>query len=257
MPKLIPNGPDIPSLLLQKEENGEVVFFCGAGISLYTGLPDFETLVKMIYAELRQSPDKEEARLLGTRSFDEVLGRLEKRLSDGVLRSAVAQIFASQPTPDSLALHEALLRLSRDSSELHLITTNFDSNFAIAVANYAPEVHVDSRQPDLTDWNNETSLVLVELILHTGNSFPSAVDWALNYLRSSKRHEICHIRYHKRAWESHSSAVLKLLNRIVPATDIDPFDSHALLAILESLKTMDSNITQSREFISLERTAYS
>ena len=31
--QFVPNGPDIPEALLQAHEEGDVVFFCGAGIS--------------------------------------------------------------------------------------------------------------------------------------------------------------------------------------------------------------------------------
>ena len=37
--QFIENGPDIPEALLQAQEEGRVVFFCGAGISYPAGLP--------------------------------------------------------------------------------------------------------------------------------------------------------------------------------------------------------------------------
>ena len=39
------NGPDIPERLLQEHDEGEVVFFCGAGISYPAGLLGFKGLV--------------------------------------------------------------------------------------------------------------------------------------------------------------------------------------------------------------------
>ena len=43
------NGPDIPERLLQAHEEGDVVFFCGAGISYPAGLPGFKELVEKLY----------------------------------------------------------------------------------------------------------------------------------------------------------------------------------------------------------------
>ena len=51
------DGPDIPERLLQAHEDGHVVFFCGAGISRPTGLPEFEGLVKQLYDRLAPVPD--------------------------------------------------------------------------------------------------------------------------------------------------------------------------------------------------------
>ena len=44
----IPNGPQIPDELIQAHQDGHVVFFCGSGISIPTGLPNFCGLVKQI-----------------------------------------------------------------------------------------------------------------------------------------------------------------------------------------------------------------
>jgi hypothetical protein len=48
MPAFATNGPDIPERLLQAHEEGQVIFFCGAGISYPAGLPGFCGLVDRI-----------------------------------------------------------------------------------------------------------------------------------------------------------------------------------------------------------------
>lgn len=54
--QFVTNGPDIPDSLLQAHEEGRVVFFCGAGISVPAKLPDFKELVEEIFK--RTSPLK-------------------------------------------------------------------------------------------------------------------------------------------------------------------------------------------------------
>ena len=53
--QFITNGPEIPDSLLHAHEEGQVVFFCGAGISYPAGLPGYEGLVKEIYKRLGTS----------------------------------------------------------------------------------------------------------------------------------------------------------------------------------------------------------
>ncbi len=51
MPELVAGGPAIPVRLLNELDNGKVVFFCGAGVSMGPGsdLPDFADLVQHVY----------------------------------------------------------------------------------------------------------------------------------------------------------------------------------------------------------------
>ena len=41
-------GPNIPDLLLERRDRGQVVFLCGAGVSLSAGMPDFYNLAKYV-----------------------------------------------------------------------------------------------------------------------------------------------------------------------------------------------------------------
>ncbi len=47
--QLIANGPDLTEALLRAHEDGNVVFFTGAGISMPAGLPGFKSLVDGLY----------------------------------------------------------------------------------------------------------------------------------------------------------------------------------------------------------------
>jgi hypothetical protein len=45
-------GPSIPNSLVEARNNGNVVFFCGAGVSMTTGLPSFLRSTEQIVDEL-------------------------------------------------------------------------------------------------------------------------------------------------------------------------------------------------------------
>jgi hypothetical protein len=131
--QFIPNGPDIPDALLKAHEEGQVVFFCGAGISYPAGLPGFQGLVDKIYEQVgsNQTPIEQEA--YNRNEFDATLDLLERRLPGQRLtvRSALKKIL--QPKlrrKGATDTHSALLQLSHTREGiLRLVTTNFDHVF--------------------------------------------------------------------------------------------------------------------------------
>ena len=158
MPRLIPDGPDIPGELIQNQEAGEMVFFCGAGISVPAGLPSFPRLVQQLYDVLYTSPSLGEQRKIEQGDFAEVLGALEKRVTNGAMRSEVVRLLSATPKQGSLRLHRALLRVSRNPSGMHLVTTNYDDNFARANGPDHLHFHVGPSVPDLDNWNSVAHL---------------------------------------------------------------------------------------------------
>ena len=81
--RFIKDGPDVPERLVQAQEDGKVVFFCGAGISYLAGLPLFDGLVKKIYDELGEFLDPVEQTAFDESRFDTVIYLLERRISNG------------------------------------------------------------------------------------------------------------------------------------------------------------------------------
>lgn len=158
MPRLIPDGPDIPGELIRKQQAGEMVFFCGAGISVPTGLPSFPALVRCLYASLHLSPSSNETKLIQQERFDEALDLLENRVADSAMRSEVVRLLSVPPDPGSLRLHEALLQVSRNPSGIHLVTTNYDDNFARANGPGSLDFHARPPLPDLGDWDSVVHL---------------------------------------------------------------------------------------------------
>ena len=134
--QFVPNGPDIPDVLLQAHEEGRVVFFCGAGISYPAGLMDFKGLVKKIYEINGTDVTDIEREARDRGQFDSTLDLLEQRLPGQ--RLAVRRALAQALTPKlrrrgSTETHAALLRLARNrEGVLRLVTTNFDRVFHAA-----------------------------------------------------------------------------------------------------------------------------
>ena len=146
MPVFVTNGPDIPERLLQAHEDGRVVFFCGAGISIPAGLPNFQNLVNRIYEELdttwTQYPIEERAYNDG--QYDTVLAQLERRHPGQ--RRAVRKALANVLKPKwrkkgATTTHQALLQLATDhKGKVRLVTTNFDRIFQSIITRHKAEI---------------------------------------------------------------------------------------------------------------------
>lgn len=135
-----------------------MVFFCGAGISVPSGLPSFPRLVQRLYESLNVSPADRETALIAQNKFDEALDLLEGRVTRNALRSEVVRLLSVPPKPGSLRLHRSLLRVSRSPSGMHLVTTNYDDNFARINGPDNFEFDVGPTLPDLDDWNSVVHL---------------------------------------------------------------------------------------------------
>lgn len=155
--RVISLGPGLmplPERLLLAHARGEVLFICGAGVSLPANLPDFRQLVLDIYssvdsgaytvlskvpggicnqweADCRTLTDNQTAevkRFIGG-DYDVVLGMLERRLDsrtrgDSRVRSEVAKQLTRNRKP--AAIHRALVRLADRGGTTTIVTTNFD-----------------------------------------------------------------------------------------------------------------------------------
>ena len=143
--RFVPDGPDIPNLLIKKWRDGEVLFLAGAGVSVPSNLPLFEGLALDVYKNLGESlfgtlraarrhtrpsgrakvldgatlsPEmRVEANLFFDRQFDRFFSALEKRIDPDLrgraktrnVRAAVEAILSGTGYSES---HKDLLRLS-------------------------------------------------------------------------------------------------------------------------------------------------
>lgn len=141
--RFIANGPSIPDELLIARDMGDVIFFCGAGVSQANArLPNFETLGWEVIRLLGSAQNSPARRLLekavgighmagvgGLLATDRVFGLLEREFEVNDVRKAVA---AAIRPPEGYALdaHRTLLSLATSRAGItRLVTTNFDLLF--------------------------------------------------------------------------------------------------------------------------------
>jgi hypothetical protein len=139
--KFISDGPDIPDDLVAAQARGDVLFVCGAGVSINFGLPTFKGLVERVYEHLGESWDShpEEKMFMDNGSaqagrYDRMLRALERRFVGDdeanakhwreKIRDTVASILSAAPNAD-VKNHKNLLGLSKNRrSETRLIMTS-------------------------------------------------------------------------------------------------------------------------------------
>ena len=129
---------DIPLELIEAQENDDIVFFCGAGVSYPAGLPGFDGLVKSVYEYLSAEQDDLEAQAIKAGFYDRALGLLEARIkpdnttSINLVRQGIISQLDLQPSAN-VETHKALLQLSKtQTGKFRLVTTNVDHGFLLA-----------------------------------------------------------------------------------------------------------------------------
>ena len=119
--KFIANGPDVPEKLIREHEEGNVVFFCGAGISIPAGMPSFEALVNELCEKFGEECPPGPP--------DQILDRLEHTKARNFRPSLYE--FLKIKRNAIVDTHIALTKLATDSRDnsIRLVTTNFDHLF--------------------------------------------------------------------------------------------------------------------------------
>ncbi len=155
------SGPAIPDELLLARDQGRVVFFCGAGVSLAKAdLPDFFGLAEQVTSRLGVSEDSAALKTLRTAqtvgdgliSADRVFGLLERDFLTRDIEKAVAETLKPKSSVD-LTAHQTLVRLATTREGLvRLVTTNFDRLFDVChtkmPSHQPPKLPITSRPSD-------------------------------------------------------------------------------------------------------------
>ena len=131
----------IPEDLRRAHEDGEVVFFCGAGVSMPAGLQSFKGLVEAVLTDLMPTrdlckPGSTEAlswKAFDGDRYDEALDILESPREGGYESKAVRErvhYHLTKRKTKSLEKHYILTQLADlDTDNGRLVTTNFDHLF--------------------------------------------------------------------------------------------------------------------------------
>ena len=167
------DGPAIPDILLNERDAGNVVFLCGAGVSIKAGMPNFLELVEHVTCEVDPPPDSEirgalqtlaRARTGTTHTRDETgspvaewyrpsLDWVFQRLYQKYGREQVVKIVWKKLNEPSKPQrhHGTIARLSANSEgHPQIVTTNFDHLFETVldepkIPRYEPPMYPDLR----------------------------------------------------------------------------------------------------------------
>ncbi len=219
--QLEPGTAHLPAGLLDAQQEGRLVFLCGAGISKPAGLPDFKGLVERIYQEIGDQPSDEEREAFDRGEYDRALHLLENRIVEGRrwVRDIVRAVLDPGSTADepgsSLALHEALLTLGTGGDgRLRLVTTNFDRLFEKAAQCQGRRIEIYSGpalpRPGLDRWDglvhlhgrlpdNEDDVPGSNSLVLTSGDFGLAYlkeGWAARFITELlERYTLCFVGY--------------------------------------------------------------
>ncbi|AYG64332.1 SIR2 family protein [Rhizobium jaguaris] len=136
-------GPSIPTGLLTSRDRGEVVFFCGAGVSKPAGLLSFFELTVQVMKKLGVPAASKVATQMAAAiagndpelapPFDQVFGQLQRLYSVEKIEAEVTRLLRT-PKNVRAVNHETVLRLSKDErGRPFVVTTNFDLLFERAM----------------------------------------------------------------------------------------------------------------------------
>ena len=149
--RFLANGPAIPDDLLVARDAGDVIFFCGAGVSRHrANLPDFLTLggevIDLLGAGTRSLARKLFQRIQdigpmegvgGLVATDRIFSLLEREFEQRDVHKAVARAIKPSDEVD-ISAHQTLIDLSRGrDGTVRLVTTNFDLLFEKCVPGIA------------------------------------------------------------------------------------------------------------------------
>ncbi|MEN1937941.1 DUF4020 domain-containing protein [Paenibacillus sp. 102] len=125
---------EIPDELFDNLEQGRLVLFVGAGVSMKgkSNLPNFDDLVdeiaEALYVEKREN----------TEPHDYYLGKVAKTKDVHQVAQDLVDVKNSKPNP----LHYAIPRLFSDDIDVRIVTTNFDQHFTSVIREMNRDINI-------------------------------------------------------------------------------------------------------------------
>lgn len=212
MAQFVENGFDIPTPFLQAHEGGNVVFFCGAGISR-PHLPDFDGLVQKLFRRFGIPEGGKDAKKQAR--YEVAVELLDKTIAGGReggrvrVREEINRILT--PGKDICpVIHRSLLHLARTSKgQTRLVTTNFDRFFGRAIGGESIKQYLPPALPvPKREWSGVVYLHgmlpedgkggLDDMVISSADFGRAYIleQWAANFVRELFRnYSVCFVGY--------------------------------------------------------------
>lgn len=160
--KFHPDGPSIPDILLERCDAGRVVFLCGAGVSLPSGMPTFVGLTQHVIEFYDPPADSEimaafqpwlddQSPAAANVPLDQIFNLLQLEYGKDEVNALVTErLSASLASTDFGREHGLIKRISSSQSGApQIVTTNFDRLFEVGQKREELALHVPPAFPDL------------------------------------------------------------------------------------------------------------
>lgn len=155
-----PDGPSIPDTLLERCDAGRVVFLCGAGVSVPSGMPNFVDLTRYVIEFFDPPADSEimtafrpwlDEQSAANVPLDQIFNLLHLEYGKDEVNALVTErLNAPLQTKDFGREHGLIKRISSNQSGVpQIVTTNFDRLFEVGHEGEHLATHVPPAFPDL------------------------------------------------------------------------------------------------------------
>lgn len=208
------DGPNIPDLLLERRDQGRVVFICGAGVSVNAGMPDFLDLTKYVVEFFDPPATSEIAKAFnpwldentdGPKvPFDQIFHLLYQEYGRDDVNALVEERLREKDTRiEASREHKLIAKLSSDQAgKPQIVTTNFDRLFEQTLDTVPDYIFEPPAFPDINLGMPLTGITYLHGRLQepAARHFPyvlSSADfgraylsegWATNFIRSLLEH---------------------------------------------------------------------
>ncbi|UUY07036.1 SIR2 family protein [Pseudomonas sp. J452] len=158
--RFYPDGPAIPDILLERCDAGRVVFLCGAGVSLPSGMPTFVGLTQYVIEFYDPPADSEimaafrpwlDGQSAANVPLDQIFNLLHLEYGKAEVNALVTErLSAPLETNDFGREHDLIKRISSSQNGVpQIVTTNFDRLFEAGQGGEHLVRHVPPAFPDL------------------------------------------------------------------------------------------------------------
>jgi hypothetical protein len=121
--RFLSSGPNFPDDLLEARDAGNVVFFCGAGLSS-PALPGFAGLTEQVLSEFGPPPGSDARAILGqlqsgaplSSPLDQAFNLLHEEYGAAAVEDVVNTILKKKSATAPIEQHSIVLRLSRSAA---------------------------------------------------------------------------------------------------------------------------------------------